>query len=142
MQAPIDILRRQGWLWLTNQTDSQLNALLGYLGEVIFTTVEAIELFEHKVFEDDRSSIPLVTKDGMDIKFYYSFWLVRDEDRSNPALIAFQDNLRNMPYHTVSLGENDVLVVDNHRVLHGRTAIEGSKDRHLKRYWIKELSNT
>jgi alpha-ketoglutarate-dependent taurine dioxygenase len=36
------------------------------------------------------------------------------------------------------LQKDDALIIDNRRILHGRTAITGSKDRFLKRYWIEK----
>ena len=37
----------------------------------------------------------------------------------------------------VALREGETLVVDNHRMLHGRRAIGGEGDRYLERFWIK-----
>ncbi len=101
--------------------------------------LQAIELFEHKIFPDDKESYPLAAMDEHGkFRFYYSFWLVRNEDKQNPALLEFQKLLSEAKPTTILLQERDILVVDNHRILHGRTPIEGSKDRFLKRFWLEQ----
>jgi hypothetical protein len=99
-------------------------------------TLENIHLFEHKIFPDDKESNPLVNTSGGQNKFYYSFWLVSDFDKQNRALQEFQRLIKTNNPVKLTLQQNDLLIIDNHRILHGRTAIEGSKDRYLKRYWI------
>ncbi len=97
----------------------------------------SIELFEHKIFPDDKESYPLVETDEMGKrKFYYSFWLVKNEDKQNPAMLEFQRLIRDTAPIRLNMKERDILIVDNHRIFHGRTPIDGSKDRFLKRYWL------
>jgi hypothetical protein len=99
--------------------------------------LKSIELFEHKIFPDDKESNPFVATDEKgNRKFYYSFWLVKNEDKQNPALIEFQSLIKKSEPIKLNLKQRDILVVDNHRIFHGRTPIEGSKDRFLKRFWI------
>lgn len=97
-----------------------------------------INLFEHKVFPDDKESHPLVLnrEDGKS-EFYYSFWLLNEDDKNSEALLEFQRIIRETEPIRLNLKENDILIVDNHRMVHGRTAIEGSKDRFLKRFWLE-----
>ena len=103
--------------------------------------LRSIELFEHKIFPDDKESYPFVaTDENGNAKFYYSFWLVKDEDRKNTAMIEFQRLIQQTDPIRLNLKEKDILVVDNHRVFHGRTPIEGSKDRFLKRFWLTNNS--
>ena len=101
-------------------------------------TLETIELREHKIFEDDKDSYPLITKFGSKSRCYYSFWLV-DKNIREPqksALKKFQNAVREMEPHKIKLKPTDVLFVDNGRMLHGRTEIRGNKKRFLKRYWV------
>ncbi len=96
-----------------------------------------IHLFEHKVFPEDTESYPLVSNNLNSKKeFYYSFWLVNKSDINNPALKAFQKALEKVKKEIFKLEPRDLLIIDNHRILHGRTPIEGNKDRLLKRYWL------
>jgi len=98
--------------------------------------LQEIHLFEHKIFDDDSESIPLVTLIDEKPHFYYSFWLVKEEDKQDPAFVAFRKGLANNHFLKLRLEEDDLLIIDNHRILHGRTAIKGSQDRFLKRFWI------
>lgn len=196
----IETLKEFGWVHLSNQTEEELNELLEYLGNVIFTTdvavkpeskamitsaraldfhtdhhkanfivwycykqtdlggdsilidaekifqqlsyehqeqLKTINLFEHKIFPDDKESYPFVATDTTgEYRFYYSFWLVKNEDKQNPAMLEFQRLIKLTQPFKINLKEGDILIVNNHRVFHGRTAIEGSKDRFLKRFWV------
>jgi alpha-ketoglutarate-dependent taurine dioxygenase len=107
--------------------------------EIYKHQLKSIELYEHKVFPDDQESYPLVSidKEG-NYRFYYSFWLVKKSDKKNPALLEFQRLLKINDPIKIKLKEMDILIIDNHRILHGRTAIEGNKDRFLKRFWVIE----
>lgn len=98
--------------------------------------LESIYLFEHKVFPDDSDRYPLVTQKNGSRQFYYSFWLVNETDKDRASLQHFHEIIRISKPLTLKLVPKDILIVDNHRVLHGRNAISGSKDRFLKRYWI------
>ena len=96
-----------------------------------------IELFEHKIFPDDKESYPFVATDEKgNRKYYYSFWLVKNENKQSPAMLEFQRLIKQTTPIQLNLKERDILVVDNHRIFHGRTPIEGHKDRFLKRFWL------
>jgi len=100
--------------------------------------LKQIQLYEHKVFEDDAESHPLVYVDENGIiSFYYSFWLLRKADEKNSALLAFQSLLRKSNQFRFKMQPKDILIVNNHKILHGRTPITGTKTRFLKRFWIK-----
>ena len=101
--------------------------------------LQNIALFEHKIFSDDKESYFLVSNNEIGKrKFYYSFWLVKNEDKKNLALLEFQKIIKHTEPVQLRLEESDVLIVDNHRIFHGRRPIEGSKDRFLKRFWLME----
>lgn len=101
--------------------------------------LQKVELFEHKVFPDDCEKYPLVSIDSNgNTRFYYSFWLVREQDKQNPALRAFQELIRQAEPIKLKLQPTDILIVDNHRFFHARTPIEGDQDRWLKRFWLSE----
>ena len=98
--------------------------------------LKTVQLFEHKIFPDDKSSYPFVEIDkNSNRQFHCS--LVDDLDKENPSFIHFEKLVSETQPIKINLKERDILVIDNHRMLHGRTPIEGSKDRHLKRYWLK-----
>lgn len=95
-----------------------------------------IHVYEHKLFPENRNSNPIVRETDGSIKFYYSYWLAREKYRELPVFKKWQKLIREAPYSEIKLSKSDILVIDNHRILHGRTPIEGN--RYLKRYWIKE----
>jgi len=99
--------------------------------------LSGIHLREHKVFADDEDFRPLVIVENGEAKFYYSFWLVEDNLSSTQkdALTRFRRILSECQIAEIKLRPDDVLVVDNARILHGRRAFSGEK-RFLKRYWI------
>jgi alpha-ketoglutarate-dependent taurine dioxygenase len=94
-------------------------------------------LHEHTVFPDDPGSWPFVMYDKGRLRFYYSFWLTNPGDRSDPAYQAFQQALADTPRVELKLRPGDALIIDNHRMFHGRKAIGANSDRYLERFWIK-----
>ena len=126
------------------QTDKGGTSLLLDIGEV-FDRLQADErqhlsqmrFMAHKVFDGDPDEHPLLSKVDDHRRFYYAPFLVHSVHRTDPVLVKFRQLVREAPPIALDLKAGDVLVVDNHRMLHGRTAIFGSKDRHLERCWIK-----
>lgn len=98
--------------------------------------LKSVELFEHKIYENDKSSYPFVEIDKDNNRQFHCS-LVNDLDKENPAYIIFEELVKQTVPTKIRLKENDILIIDNHRIFHGRTAITGSKDRFLKRFWLK-----
>jgi hypothetical protein len=99
-------------------------------------------LFEHKIFEDDADEMyPFVIEKNNQRAFYYSFWFAKEKmsDVQKTILKKYQQFTNETEFVTLKMNPTDILIIDNHRILHGRTAIEGSKNRFLKRYWIKSF---
>lgn len=99
-----------------------------------------VQLIEHSVFAGDMERHAMLTRrlDGQP-HLYYSYWLAEDTmpAEEQAAFDAFTDGVSVATQHRSRLRPGDLLVVDNHRVLHGRTAIERGH-RHLTRYWLEE----
>lgn len=93
-----------------------------------------IHVYEHKMFPENRNSNPIVREIDGKRKFYYSFWLAREKYRELPVFKRWCELIQNSDHVKLRLDKDDVLIVDNHRVFHGRTKIHG--ERHLKRYWL------
>lgn len=100
-------------------------------------TLESVMLKEHAVFENDPGAAPLVSKKHGELKFYYSFWLAdkRMSSDCRRAFDAFRRAVSSAPFHRFKLRRNDILIVDNSRILHGRMPIK-DPSRRLKRLWI------
>lgn len=93
-----------------------------------------IHVYEHKLYPENRNSNPIVRETGRKRKFYYSFWLAREKYRELPVFKKWRDLIQNADHIKLRLEQNDILLVDNHRIFHGRTEIKG--ERFLKRYWL------
>ena len=107
--------------------------------------LRGIHLKEHAIFKGDVGSHPLIYETPMGDRIYYSvlfeptaFWLA-NERLSNEQKLAFDTFNKAVKEATpecIKLNPGECLVVDNGRMLHGRTAITDDSNRLLKRYWI------
>ncbi len=126
------------------QTDQGGTSLLLDAGEV-FDRLSAEErqhlsrmrFMAHKVFDGDMDEHPFLSQVDGHRRFYYAPFLVHAAHRTDPVLLKFRQRVREASPIAVDLKADDVLIVDNHRMLHGRSAIFGTKDRQLDRCWIK-----
>ena len=100
-------------------------------------TLEHIRLTEHCVFPFDVGAWPLLEQTKTGPRLYYSFWLERpvEHEHERKALRDFRDAVARAPRTRLRLERGETLIIDNGRVLHGRTAIRGTR-RHLERHWI------
>jgi len=98
-----------------------------------------VRLFEHSIFAGDATTHPVVEHGADGPRFYCSFWFDDEGALSPPqrsAFAAFESAIRRQEVANFRLVAGDVLLINNRRILHGRTAITGSRDRHLDRYWL------
>lgn len=102
--------------------------------------LENLHLKEHKVFPNDAESRPmlLARPDGK-YSVYYSFWLA--DGQVPDAFHSFRRKVEALPPIQLTLKKGDILLIDNHRMLHGRTAISPGSGRHLLRLWIEPTAN-
>lgn len=98
--------------------------------------LEKIQLFEHKIFKDDLESYPMLSKINGKNKMYYSFWFINPKIKGNKVFLKFKRIVDEIKKIEIRLNKNDVLIIDNDRMFHGRTKILGDKNRLLKRFWI------
>lgn len=98
--------------------------------------LEKIQLFEHKIFKNDLANYPMLSKTNGKTKMYYSFWFINPKNKCNKVFLKFKYIVDEMKKIEIRLNKNDILVIDNDRMFHGRTKILGDKNRHLKRFWI------
>lgn len=113
-------------------------ALFRALPEHHRRALQGVVLAEHNIFDGDLDEHPMITWDGEEPRIYYSYWLARDGliGAEREAFEAFSNALEVVPTIRIRLQVGDVLVVNNHRMLHGRTAIRGTSRRLLVRYWL------
>ena len=113
-----------------------MNTLLENLSNNEKDELKHINLKEHKVFDDDAGYTPIITSNNDVDYVYFSFWFVDGKQKENKTLIKFCNLIKNADYERIKLEKGDLLLIDNRRVLHGRTAISGKNCRNLKRFWI------
>ena len=101
----------------------------------------SIEVFSHRMFDGDEGSYPLASDADSKLSFCFADWLL-PEGMSERQALAVEEFRRSLGQHTVevSLRDNDLLVVDNHYMLHGRRQIK-DRSRHLVRYWISRRAD-
>ncbi len=113
--------------------------LLQRLRAGLVEDLRGLKLFEHKVFPGDEEAFPFLSQRFGRDKLYYSFWMLHGaiKPEQKAAFLEFKAITETEPCVRYRLQPGDILVIDNGRMLHGRTAIKGNKKRFLRRYWIE-----
>ena len=83
-----------------------------------------IPMRPHPVWDEQRRTL------------FFAPWLPRSVDDAEP-LAQLARSLDHAPRQRVRLEPEDMLVVDNSRILHARQALPPGSRRWLTRYWIK-----
>ncbi len=115
--------------------------ILARFSESTLSLLQEINVQTHKVFYDDKLSIPLLlpTDDLAVFAMYYASWLIgpQADIKHTKALEKFQEELLEAKPIEILLSEGDMLIIDNHRMLHGRAGFPPNSNRWLTRYWLK-----
>lgn len=107
--------------------------------------LRSIHLKEHSVFKGDVGHHPLIYETPMGDRIYYSvlfeptaFWLADDKltEEQKDAFDTFNEAVKVAETMRIKLKPGECLVVDNGRILHGRSSLRENSNRLLKRYWI------
>ena len=108
------------------------------MDQEIQETLRSINLIEHSVFKNDLETHPMISSTSIGDRIYYSFWLADEKliEEQKRAFNIFNKAVRDTKQIRIKLKPDECLVVDNGRILHGRTSLIPSSDRLLKRYWI------
>ena len=114
--------------------------LVGF-SESMLSLLQEISVQTHKVFYGDKLSIPLLSHTDNEAVFavYYASWLIgpQADIKHTRALDKFQQELLEAIPIEILLSEGDMLIIDNHRMLHGRAGFPPNSNRWLTRYWLK-----
>ncbi len=103
--------------------------------------LRALSIRTHIVFSDDTGAYPVLRNDGDGSDWvYFTPWMT-DGQRSL-AFQKFIQALEATPTLSVRLYPGESLLIDNGRMLHGRSALGGDKDRLLIRRWIASPFDT
>lgn len=103
--------------------------------------LRALAIRTHVVFPDDTGVYPVLRKDGDGTDWvYFTPWMT--DGQSSPALRKFLQAIEATPTLSIRLHPGESLLIDNGRMLHGRSALGGDKDRLLIRRWIASPFDT
>ena len=109
--------------------------------EKVVAELSALSIRTHVVFSDDTGFYPVLRKDGDGADWvYFTPWMT--DGQSSPAFRKFIQALEATPTLTLRLSPGESLLIDNGRMLHGRSALGGDKDRLLIRRWIASPFDT
>lgn len=111
--------------------------------QILLTTRIAIEVPTHIPFDKKTMQGAVVEQqpDGFRFRLRQDLYLNADDPVLRGALERFYHQLTQLATE-IGLERDDLLVVDNHRVLHGRTALKAGyeSERHLKRIYANPHS--
>jgi alpha-ketoglutarate-dependent taurine dioxygenase len=103
--------------------------------------LRSLSIRTHVVFSDDTGAYPILRNDGDGSDWiYFTPWMT--DGQSSPAFRKFTQALEATPILSVRLYPGESLLIDNGRMLHGRSALGGDKDRLLIRRWIASPFDT
>jgi alpha-ketoglutarate-dependent taurine dioxygenase len=103
--------------------------------------LRALSIRTHVVFPDDTGAYPVLRNDGDGFDWvYFTPWMI--DGLRSPAFQKFIQALEATPTLSVRLYPGESLLIDNGRMLHGRSALGGDKDRLLIRRWIASPFDT
>ncbi len=103
--------------------------------------LRVLSIRTHVVFPDDTGTYPVLRSDEDGANWvYFTPWMT--DGQSSPAFQKFIQALDVTPTFSVRLYPGESLLIDNGRMLHGRSALGGDKNRLLIRRWIASPFDT
>ena len=113
------------------------------LSDSVKGLLSEIKVNSHRVFHSDKFSYPLVEPFADLFHVYYAPWLIVRPGclKQQKALLLFQTLIESAKVERINLNEGDLLIIDNHRMLHGRSGFPSGSNRWLTRYWISDKYN-
>lgn len=115
-------------------------SILQHFSESSLNLLQEVSVKTHQVFYGDKLSLPLLSVNGNKTIIYYAEWLVNIPSciKHKKTLSQFEDQIKSTEPIKILLSEGDLLIIDNHRMLHGREAFPQNSNRWLTRHWIKQ----
>jgi hypothetical protein len=104
-----------------------------------FDLLSKLKVKSHQVFYKDPKSYSLLQLIEQEWAVFFSEWLVQEptDRRSKNVLKEFMLDIKKVKPIQLKLSEGDVLIINNHRMLHGRNPFPKNSNRWLTRYWIQ-----
>ncbi len=113
--------------------------ILEHFSENSLPLLQEVSVKTHQVFYGDKLSLPLLSiRDDASV-VYYAQWLLNTPGciKHQKALQKFEEEVKSATPIKLLLSEGDLLIIDNHRMLHGREAFPADSNRWLTRYWLQ-----
>ena len=111
------------------------------LSEKTIALLQEVSVKTHRVFYGDKLFVPLLSPTDNQSVFdvYYASWLIamQADLKHTKAVEKFQQRLLTVQPIDMLLSEGEMLIIDNHRMLHGRAGFPTHSNRWLTRYWLK-----
>ena len=127
----------EGGYSLLKDTKPALDSLTGSERDEL----RSLAIRTHVVFPDDTGTYPILRADGDGADWiYFTPWMT--DGQSSLAFRKFTQALEASPTLSIRLYPGESLLIDNGRMLHGRSALGGDKDRLLIRRWIASPFDT
>lgn len=133
--------------WFCNSQSSKGGSSLLIDTKKIFQSIsenglnllQEVSVKTHQIFYNDKLSLPLASIHDNTIRVYYAQWLVNSPSciKHQKALEKFETEIKSAQPVKLLLSEGDLLIIDNHRMLHGREEFPSYSGRWLTRYWLK-----
>lgn len=103
--------------------------------------LQNIYVKSHRLFFDDKAHYPLFS--AKDKVLYYASFLCETPigGKEKQAYEWFQNKIISAKKTEIKLSEGDWLIIDNHRILHGRKGFPTKSNRLLTRYWLSGQAN-
>ena len=119
--------------------------ILSTFNDAWLELLREISIKTHQIFYGDKLSLPLISdcvnESGKAI--YYAQWMVNNPStaKHQNALEKFEKQIELAKPIKLLLSEGDLLIIDNHRMLHGREGFPSNSNRWLTRYWLQSKHN-
>jgi hypothetical protein len=113
--------------------------ILNRFSEEELFDLSLVAVQSHEVFPEDKPICTLLTTNASEHIIYYAPWLAINSclPRLQGALKKFEEAIKKEKKECLLLSEGDILIIDNNRMLHGRSSFPKNSCRWLTRYWIK-----
>jgi hypothetical protein len=130
------------WQCLAEGTEDECTTLLDtkpvlkQLDAKTLRTLESIQVpFPIGFLGEGYASRALLSDNGRSI-YFCPWYLTELTPEQSEAVDLFYGCLMEQEVIQIHLKKNEILLIDNRRLLHGRTALRSDSPRHLKRFWI------
>ena len=83
--------------------------------------------------------VSLIKLEGTSQRVFYAERLGKEflSEKHKKAFNNLGKAIKKAKHHSINMMKDDILIIDNHRMIHGRKKLSMHSKRHLVRYWLK-----